>query len=74
MFTTCLWRRAGAEFVGTYALVTAGCGAIVVNTLTGALGHVGVAFSFGLAITVMIAAAGHLSGRTSTRQLPWPLH
>ena len=41
MFATSLWRRAGTEFVGTYALVTAGCGAIVVNALTGALAHVG---------------------------------
>ena len=33
MFATSLWRRAGTEFVGTYALVTAGCGAIIVNAL-----------------------------------------
>jgi len=81
MFTTSPWRQAGAEFVGTYALVTAGCGAIVVNTLTGALSHVGVACSFGLVITVMIAAAGHLSGAhfnpavtlafALTRHFPW---
>jgi len=55
-------RRAAAELVGTYALVTAGCGAIVVNATTGALGHIGVAFTFGLIIMVMIAATGHLSG------------
>jgi MIP family channel proteins len=59
---TALWRRASAEFVGTYALVTAGCGAIMVNAQTGALGHVGVALTFGLVILVMIAATGHLSG------------
>jgi len=57
-----LLRRAGAELVGTYALVTAGCGAIIVNSLTGALTHVGVALTFGLIITVMVAAAGHISG------------
>ncbi len=55
-------RRALAELIGTFALVTAGCGAIVVNQSTGALGHVGVAASFGLVIMVMIAALGHLSG------------
>lgn len=55
-------RRAFAEFVGTYALVTAGCGAIVVDTATGALTHVGVAFTFGLIVMVMIAAIGHVSG------------
>ncbi len=57
-----LLRRAGAEFIGTYALVTAGCGAIMVNASTGALTHVGVAFTFGLIIMVMIAATGHISG------------
>lgn len=57
-----LMRRAAAEALGTFALVTCGCGAIVVNTATGALGHVGVAASFGLVIMVMIAALGHLSG------------
>jgi aquaporin NIP len=57
-----LIRRIGAEFIGTYALVTAGCGAIIVNTQTGALGHVGVALTFGLIVAVMIAATGHISG------------
>ena len=57
-----LSRRAGAEAVGTYALVTAGCGAIVVNTDTGAIGHAGVALAFGLAVMVMIASVGHISG------------
>lgn len=62
MYTTSPLRRAGAELFGTYALVTAGCGAIVVESTTGALTHVGVALTFGLIITVMIAATGHLSG------------
>jgi MIP family channel proteins len=55
-------RRAAAESVGTFVLVTGGCGAIVVDQATGALGHGGVAASFGLVIMVMIAALGHLSG------------
>jgi len=62
MFTTFPLRRASAELIGTYAVVTAGCGAIVVDSATGALTHVGVALTFGLIITVMIAATGHLSG------------
>lgn len=57
-----LGRRAVAEAVGTYGLVTAGCGAIIVNSISGALSHVGVALTFGLVIMVMIAATGHLSG------------
>jgi MIP family channel proteins len=55
-------RRAVAEAVGTYALVTAGCGAIIVNSSNGTLSHVGVALTFGLIIMVMIAATAHLSG------------
>jgi glycerol uptake facilitator-like aquaporin len=44
-----------AELFGTFALVTAGCGAIVVNSQTGALGHVGVALTFALVVVVMVA-------------------
>ena len=51
-----------AEAIGTFALVFAGCGAIMVDAKTGALGHVGVAISFGLVIMVMIYAVGHISG------------
>ena len=51
-----------AELIGTFALVFAGCGAIMVDAKTGALGHVGVAISFGLVIMVMIYAVGHISG------------
>jgi aquaporin NIP len=56
------WRRPGAEFVGTFVLVLSSCGAIMVDSQTGALGHIGRALSSGLAITVMIAAVGHISG------------
>ncbi len=57
-----LARSLLAEFIGTFALVFAGCGAIMVDAKTGALGHVGVAISFGLVIMVMIYAVGHISG------------
>ena len=57
-----MMKRLGSEFIGTYALVTAGCGAIVTDNLTGALTHIGVAITFGMIITVMIAASGHISG------------
>ena len=57
-----LLRRVAAEFLGTYALVTTGCGAIIVNSQTGALSHLGIALTFGLVIAVMVAATGHLSG------------
>ncbi len=56
-------RRALMEAIGTFALVTAGCGAIVTNAVhPGALGGVGVSLAFGLVIMVMIYAGGHLSG------------
>ena len=57
-----LARSLLAEVIGTFALVFAGCGAIMVDAKTGALGHVGVAISFGLVIMVMIYAVGHISG------------
>ncbi|MGN6377334.1 MAG: MIP family channel protein [Gaiellales bacterium] len=70
-----------AEAIGTFALVFAGCGAIMVDARTHALGHVGVAISFGLVIMVMIYAAGHISGAhfnpavtlafASSRHFPW---
>ena len=58
-----LARRALAEGLAAFALVFAGCGAIVANEVYGgALGAVGVALVFGLIIMVMVYATGHLSG------------
>jgi MIP family channel proteins len=58
-----LGRRAAAEGLAAFALVFAGCGAIVANAqYDGALGAVGVAMVFGLIIMVMVYATGHLSG------------
>jgi MIP family channel proteins len=77
-----LARRLVAEGIGTFTLVFAGCGAIMVDAKTHALGHVGVAFSFGLVIMAMIYAVGHVSGAhfngavtlafALTRHFPWP--
>lgn len=61
--TLALWRRASAEFLAAFALVFAGCGAIITNANDhGALGPVGVSLVFGLIIMAMIYATGHLSG------------
>src|SRR3954471_10627396 len=58
-----LTRRAAAEGLAAFALVFAGCGAIVTDArYDGALGTVGVALVFGLVIMVMVYAIGHLSG------------
>jgi aquaporin Z len=51
-----------AEFIGTFALVFAGTGAIIVDSLTGKIGHIGVAMTFGLVIGVMVYSLGHISG------------
>jgi aquaporin NIP len=58
-----LARRAAAEGLAAFALVFAGCGAIVANAqYGGTLGTVGIALVFGLVIMVMVYATGHLSG------------
>jgi aquaporin NIP len=58
-----LLRRSVAEAIASFALVFAGCGAIVTDaTREGVLGAGGVAAVFGLVIMVMVYATGHLSG------------
>ncbi len=52
-----------AEFLGTAALVFAGTGAIVVDDLSGgAIGHAGIAITFGLIVLAMIYTLGDVSG------------
>jgi aquaporin NIP len=56
-------KKLAAEFIGTFSLVFAGTGAIVVNeTSKGAVTHVGVALTFGLVVLAMIYTLGDISG------------
>lgn len=56
-------KAALGEFGGTFALVLAGTGAIVLNDATGGgVTHAGVSLTFGLAVTGVIYALGRLSG------------
>lgn len=77
-------RKLVAEAVGTFALVFAGTGAIMINAISlGAVSHVGIGLTFGLVIMVMIYATGHVSGAHFNpavtlafavgRHFPWPL-
>ena len=56
------WRCYVSEALGTFALVAIGPGAAMVAAKTGAFGHSGVALAFGLAVALIVAATGHLSG------------
>lgn len=52
-----------AEGFGTFCLVFAGTGAIVINDISGgSITHVGIALTFGLVVLAMIYAVGDTSG------------
>jgi aquaporin Z len=56
-------KRCVAEAIGTFALVFAGTGAIVINEVSnGAITHAGIALTFGLVVLAMIYTLGDISG------------
>ena len=76
------WQRYLAEFVGTLAIVFAGCGAIITNHITmGAVSHVGICLVFGAIVATMVYALGPISaahfnpavtiGFATARRFPW---
>lgn len=56
-------REAYAESIGTFILVFAGTGAVMVNKISGgAITHLGISFVFGGVVAALIYGIGHLSG------------
>jgi MIP family channel proteins len=72
--TAARWRRLGrsifsvqrqivAEAIGTFILVFAGTGAVMVNQISeGAVTHLGISFVFGAVVAALIYTLGHISG------------
>lgn len=76
------WQRYLAEFIGTFALVFAGCGAVISDTMTGGrVSPLGIALTFGFVVAAMIYALGPISaahfnpavtlGFAAARRFPW---
>ena len=53
-------KKYAAELIGTGALVLIGCGSAAIAGHY--IGNVGIAFSFGLTVLVMVYAVGNISG------------
>lgn len=71
-----------AEVLGTYFLIFAGCGSVVVNLNTDkTVSFPGIAIVWGLVVMVMIYSVGHISGAhfnpavtvafATTKRFPW---
>jgi MIP family channel proteins len=56
-------RELLAEFIGTFVLIFAGTGAVMVDKLSnGAVTHLGISIVFGAVVTALIYSLGHISG------------
>ena len=56
-------RELLAEFIGTFVLIFAGTGAVIVDQLSnGAVTHLGISIVFGAVVTALIYSLGHISG------------
>ncbi len=58
-----LWKKTVAEAIGTFTILFAGCGSVMVaERFPGSISSGGISVIFGLAVMVMIYAVGHISG------------
>jgi MIP family channel proteins len=56
-------RELLAEFIGTFVLIFAGTGAVMVDKLSnGTITHLGISIVFGSVVTALIYSLGHISG------------
>eukprot|EP01018_Ginkgo_biloba_P008371 Gb_20631 [translate_table: standard] len=61
--TVTFFQKLGAEFVGTFFLIFAGCGSVIIDVKSkGSITHVGVSAVWGLIVLIMIYSLGHISG------------
>src|SRR4029077_12237105 len=63
MYTS--FQKFAAEFLGTFALVFFGAGAVCADRFlqaSGGIGLLGVALASGLVMAIMVSALGHISG------------
>ena len=55
-------KKYWAEFLGTFMMVFAGTGAIIINDLYGSVSHLGIGLTFGLVVMAVIYSIGSISG------------
>lgn len=55
-------KRYWSEFLGTFMMVFAGTGAIVINDLYAKVSHLGIGLTFGLVVMAVIYSIGSISG------------
>uniref|UniRef100_A0A0D6QS13 Aquaporin n=1 Tax=Araucaria cunninghamii TaxID=56994 RepID=A0A0D6QS13_ARACU len=57
------FKKVGAEFIGTFFLIFAGCGSILVDKKSnGSITHLGVSLVWGMAVMILVYSLGHISG------------
>lgn len=63
MFRKPLFHKSVAEAIGTFVLVFMGCGSVMISErFSGSIPPVAIPMVFGLAVSAMIYALGHISG------------